>query len=121
MEIKTVTESNFKHLFTQEQRDSLWQYFIDHSKIQRNGYYGIIFYIQDEDDFYKRLYARYSGNYQRYDKLEKMFTRDNSTLNVVKNIARKNTQRINQIKNSRNYWLKALLFIQKKLKAYIFN
>jgi len=61
----------FKKSFSQEQEDALWQYFIDHSKIQKNGYYGIQFYVRDIDDFWRRLFARFTGEFRRYDKLEK--------------------------------------------------
>lgn len=61
---------HFKKTFTQEQEDVLWQYFIDHSKIQPNGYLGIMFYIKDIDDFWRRLFARKNG-FARYEKVDK--------------------------------------------------
>lgn len=63
--------TDFKRTFTQEQEDAIWQYFIDHSLIQDNGYFGIQFYIKDVDDFWRRVSARYYGDFTRYDVLEK--------------------------------------------------
>jgi len=61
----------FKKSFTQEQEDALWQYFIDHSRIQPNGYWWIMFYVRDIDDFWRRVYARYTGAIKRYDVKDK--------------------------------------------------
>jgi hypothetical protein len=62
---------DFKKSFTQRQEDSFWQYFIDHSTVEANGYYKILFHVKDIDDFWRRLYARYTGEFKRYDKLER--------------------------------------------------
>lgn len=61
----------FKRSFSKEQEDGIWQYIIDHSKVQPNGYLGIQFYVKDLDDFWRRVYARARGDFARYDKLEK--------------------------------------------------
>ncbi len=61
----------FKNTFNTDQKGAIWQYFIDHSVIQPNGYYGIMFYIKDLDDFWKRVYDRYTGDFKRYDISEK--------------------------------------------------
>ncbi len=63
--------TDFKKSFTSEQESALWQYFIDHSRIQPNGYVGILFYVKDMDDFWQRLYARYTGDFARYDVIKK--------------------------------------------------
>lgn len=63
--------TDFKKSFTQKQEDALWQYFIDHSKVQANGYFLIMFYCQNIDDFWRRLYARYTGDFHRYEIEEK--------------------------------------------------
>lgn len=61
----------FKKSFSQSQEDALWQYFIDHAQVQKNGYLGIQLYLRNVDDFWRRVHARYTGEFQRYDKLEK--------------------------------------------------
>lgn len=63
----------FKKTFTQKQEDALWQYFIDHSQVQRNGYYMILFFVRGVDDFWKRVSSRANGDYKRYSIQEKEF------------------------------------------------
>lgn len=73
-----------KKTFTQAQEDALWQYFIDHSKIQPNGYLGILFYVKDVDDFWRRLFYRYSGEYTRYDIEEKTRNQESQIARFLK-------------------------------------
>lgn len=61
----------FKKSFTQKQEDALWQYFIDHSRVQPTGYLGVLFYVKDVDDFWRRVYARANGDFMRYHKEDK--------------------------------------------------
>ena len=62
---------DFKKSFTQAQEDALWQYFIDHSQVQGNGYLGVMFYVRDVNDFWKRVHARANGDFHRYEKIDK--------------------------------------------------
>lgn len=54
----------------QKLKQAFWQYCIDHSKIQDNGYMGILFYVKDREDFFRRILARMNG-FSRYDIEEK--------------------------------------------------
>lgn len=52
-------------------KEAIWQYFLDHSKIQKNGYWGIMFYVKGERDFWSRVQSRYLSEFKRYDAEEK--------------------------------------------------
>lgn len=116
-----MNEIEFKETFTREQQEALWQYFIDHSQIQKNGFYGIQFYIRDENDFYKRLLARYNGDFLRYTKLEKQHIVDSQTCVVAMSIARRNDKISRKIENGSNYINKFLLFLNRKIRRYLFG
>ena len=115
-----MEEILFKETFTRKQQDALWQYFIDHSTIQKNGYYLILFYIRDENDFYKRLYARFTGNYQRYDKLEKQNENNKQYVFLQKKNADRKGRIVKEIDDGHNYYKKLILFIYRKTRGYLF-
>jgi len=48
-------------------KKAVWQFLIDHSKIQTNGYLGFLFYVRDEKDFWRRVKYRQLTGFQRYD------------------------------------------------------
>ena len=48
----------------------IWQYIIDHSQIQSNGYYGVQLYFRDKEDFWKRVEDRKNG-FKRYTEEQK--------------------------------------------------
>lgn len=52
-------------------KEAIWQYFLDHSKLQKNGYWGIAFYTKGERDFWQRVQARYLKEFIRYNAEEK--------------------------------------------------
>ncbi len=112
---------DFKKSFTQKQEDAIWQYIIDHSQVQKNGYLGIQLYVRDIDDFWKRIYARYTGDFQRYDKLEKQKLQDDRFIHVYKKIANKNGQRAEHIDRNGSWIEKAVLWIHRKSRDYIFG
>lgn len=62
-----MTWVDFKRTFTQEQEDALWQYLMDHSRVEVNGYYGVQLYFRDKDDFWNRVHSRATGEFIRYD------------------------------------------------------
>ena len=62
---------DYKKEYTAEQERDLWQYFMDHSKMQPNGYWQILFYVKDVNDFWRRLHYRHTGEFKRYDIVEK--------------------------------------------------
>lgn len=100
-----------KKTFTQAQEDALWQYFIDHSQIQPNGYLGIQFYIKNVDDFWRRLYYRYSGEYIRYDIEEKERHQDEQLARFLKAKKKIEDSRVNRL----------LFIIYKKLHKHLFK
>ena len=108
-----------KKSFTEEQREALWQYFIDHSQIQKNGYYGIQFYIKNEDDFWKRYTARYNLEFSRYSKLEKQMQSDLQALRFNERMGYKMNEKIKVIENGSNIFLKFMLFFYRKTRNII--
>ena len=76
---------DFKKTFTQKQEDAIWQYFIDHARVLRNGYFRIIFHVKDVDDFWQRLYTRYAGEFmrQKYEKLERASSKASFSLKIM--------------------------------------
>lgn len=109
----------YKKQFTQEQEDSLWQYFIDHSRIQKNGYFGIMFYVRDVNDFWKRLHARASGNFIRYDKLKKATAMADIELNVMRGKARQWNEICVKVDKTGNRKAKIALFLNRKTRDYL--
>ena len=100
-----------KKTFTKAQEDALWQYFIDHSRIQPNGYFGVQFYVKNVDDFWRRLFFRYSGEYIRYDIEEKERNQESQVARFLKAKHR--------IQDS---WLNRILFVvYKKLHRRLFK
>lgn len=110
-----------KNMFTQEQEDAIWQYFIDHSQLQKNGYWGIQFYVLDMNDFWRRLYARYSKQYARYNKLEKESQQQNNAYFISKRRGQKNDKIVNEIRIGNNYWKKFLFWVFKETKNRLFK
>lgn len=47
-------------------KDGLWQYMVDHKRIQPNGYAGIQLYVRNRKDFFERIQARIDGDFERY-------------------------------------------------------
>lgn len=103
--------TTLKKTFTKEQEEALWQYFIDHSKIQPNGYFGILFYVKNLDDFWKRLFYRYSGEYIRYDVEEKQRHQDEQIARFLKAKKRINETTLNLL----------LFALYKKLHRHLFK
>ena len=52
-------------------REAIWQWLIDHSKVEDTGFLNIRFYLKDQDDFWKRVHYRYTGQFERYNKIER--------------------------------------------------
>ena len=110
---------DLKKSFTQKQEDALWQYFIDHSKVQKNGFLGIMFYIKDVDDFWKRVCARYTGDFQRYDKLEKAEKQASTTAVYMANMASKMLAKVTHIEKNGKLLDKLMLKCYRISRDYI--
>ena len=109
----------FKKSFTEEQRDALWQYIIDHSMIQPNGYHGIQFYIRNEDDFWERVNSRYTLEYFRYNKLEKQNEAERQAERFAEKLGRNTTKKIQKIDEGNKLFDKIVLYIYRKSRDYI--
>ena len=55
----------------QKEKDAIWQYLIDHTSVQANGYMGVQLYYRDRKDFERRVEARKKGEVERYDAIKK--------------------------------------------------
>lgn len=53
-------------------KKAVWQYLLDHSKVQPNGYLGFLFYVKDEKDLWRRIKYRQTTGFQRYSPDEKI-------------------------------------------------
>lgn len=53
------------------ERDAVWQYLIDHTSVQSNGYMGVQLYYRDRKDFERRVEGRKNGEVERYDAVKK--------------------------------------------------
>lgn len=84
---------------------------IDHSQIQPNGYFGILFYVKNVDDFWKRLFYRYSGEYIRYDIEEKTRNQDSQIARFLKAKHKIEDSKLNRL----------LFIVYKKLHAHLFR
>ncbi len=108
-----------------ELKNAIWQYMIDHSQIQDNGYYGVQLYFKDRDDFFKRITARGMG-FKRYEEEQKEFIslkKQNiyQTYLVSRKKSERMDKRIKEIQNGRNILDKFLWFVQRKCKRYLFK
>jgi hypothetical protein len=113
--------THLKKSFTQNQEDAIWQYFIDHSKIQPNGYLGIMFYVKDVDDFWKRVYARYTGDFKRYDKLEKQMRQDSIAFSIMKADSRRKSKVTDRIDSDGTLKEKMILWLYRKTRDILFR
>lgn len=118
----------FKKSFTKEQEEGLWQYFIDHSQVQPNGYLGVQFYVEDVNDFWKRVYARVSGDFKRYEAQDKvtrqakyrMHYNDFLELQIVRRKGEKISDVCEEIDGGRNPWRKFLLWLYRHTREHLF-
>ena len=101
----------FKRTFTQKQEDALWQYFIDHSKVQDNSYLGIMFYVKDVNDFWRRVHARHTGAFQRYNKFQKQYTQGKREAELT---------RVRNLYKTKKLHKKVAFWLYRKLYDYLF-
>lgn len=55
----------------QELKRAVWQFLIDHSTTMADGAFRITFYVKNYDHLWKRVKARQTGAFKRYDLEEK--------------------------------------------------
>lgn len=112
---------DFKKSFTQQQEDALWQYFIDHSILETSTFFRISFGVRDVDDFWKRVYARYTGEFSRYNKLEKAQKQQQTAHNFEIARNRKHAEITNRIDASGSLWERLILWLHRKTKVMIYG
>ncbi len=121
--ISTIPESvqEFRKSFTKKQDDAIWQYLMDHSEIQKNGYWKIYFYIRDRSDFWRRVWARYNKDFERYDLMEKERVQISKQLKLEKRALKTQSEEISRIETSGTFKEKLLLSIYRFTYRKIFK
>lgn len=106
-------------------KQALYQFLIDHSRLQPDGYFRVLFYFKTPDELYKRIEARALGQFKRYDIEQK----ERSSEAVAKDFARLKwhdrrnefmNQRIKEIESG-NFWDRLLLFFYRKIRNKLFG
>lgn len=116
---------DFKKSFTQKQEDALWQYFIDHSRVMSTGYLGVLFYVKNVDDFWRRVFARANGDFQRYEKEDKE-TRQLKYIKLIRELrahrerAEHISRRCNHIDSEGSLYEKLVLFLYRRTRKHLF-
>lgn len=101
-------------------RSALWQWLIDHSSVSdKTGTYNIHVRLEDEDDMWSRIYYRYTGQYERYNKLEREINKRFTTYNVTQKITNDLAQKICKIDEGNDLKLKLILWIYRKTRDII--
>ena len=111
----------FKKSFTQEQENAIWQYFIDHSRIESSTFMRITFGIRDVNDFWKRVHARYAGNYSRYNKLEKAQKQQKLAHAFNTLLSNYYTDLTSHIENHGTWYQKTILWLHQKTRTIVFG
>lgn len=121
---------DFKKTFTQAQEDALWQYFLDHSRIQRNGYFCITFFVRNVDDFWRRLNARASGEFHRYEvedretaalQRREIYEKLLSELRYTRHISSRNSTISSEIDRAGSLWDRLLLRLYRYTRKALFE
>lgn len=113
-----------KYAEKSELKKAIWQYCIDHSRIQPNGYLGIMFYCKDQEDFWKRVKARQMG-FKRYNAEEKEIGQARIVelfrdYRYHQNRNRIINKRVEEIRKG-NLAEKIAWYVYKKTKKYLFK
>lgn len=80
-----------------------------------------MFYILDENDFYRRLLYRFNGEYKRYDVAEKEARAEKKQTKPYNSHSNRIVQVCQDIDRGRNYWKKFLLFINRRVRDHLFK
>lgn len=113
--------TEFKKSFTQEQEDAIWQWMIDHSKINKFGFFIINLSVKNVNDMWKRIFARYNGDFKRYEILEKQEKQQSVNLLITQKRMKHIADVSFSIDNGKNYYRKFLLWIHRKTRKLLFN
>lgn len=106
-------------------REAIWQYLIDHSQIQSNGYYGIQLYFLGQADFWRRVQSRMDGfsRYKIKDKERRAESKqfDFLTFKFYEKNAKRNGEIANRIDKSGTLKEKLMIWLYRKTKKYLFK
>ena len=121
MQLYMKPHQEFRKSFTAKQEEAIWQYFMDHANVENNGYFRVMFHVKNTDDFFRRLYARYNGDFKRYNIFEKEYEADKKAF--ARYIKRSSNfgQFERQIKDGWNIKNKIILYLYTKTKHYLFS
>jgi hypothetical protein len=117
-------EQWFKTTLDPNTRQAIWQYLVDHSSTDPNtGYFKIYIACRDEDDFWRRVEYRWTGEYRRYNILTKeknKYKNIRQQLDIYDKTNQKMSLRTQQILDSRNVIDKFLLYVYRMIKKRLF-
>jgi hypothetical protein len=108
-----------------ELKKAIWQYMIDHTRMQPNGYYGVQLYFKDQADFWRRVMDRMNG-FKRYEEEQKELVALRKQ-HIIKKYhvlrdAREHRQlKIEKIKNQGSLIQRILLEIYFRISQYLFK
>jgi len=101
-------------------RAALWQWLIDHANVsQKSASYFINLNISSEDEMWKRVYYRYTGQYERYNREEKEARRKFSTFMHIKTEHDTWVEKFSKVDKSRKLLDRLAIFFYKKTRDYI--
>lgn len=110
-------------------KQAIWQYLLDHSIVQQDGYMRVKFYIKDRNDLERRLRYRLDG-FERYkeediDKERKanieMIIKLKTASKYSAMYNRKKDKVVKDIKESNNIYKKLILYIHRKTRHYLYG
>lgn len=108
-----------KHLGPKKSK-AIWQYLIDHAQPLPDGFM-VTFFVNNEDDFWKRLEARYLGRYKRNDN-EDHLNRQLQMREHYKRMKRRSKRYhdvMTTIQRRGSLWQRLLLAAYQRLDAYV--
>lgn len=118
MKIHYADIDTFKNSMTAHMREAIWSYMTDHMSLAQDGSRKAYMIFRDEDDFWRRVYARYSGKFSKRDS-QKMTIEATIRAKKVGEILSTNAQKqlkLSTIRVSKNVYLRTLLKIHGLLE-----
>lgn len=100
-------------------REAIWQWLIDHSHTLPTGYLRIYCNLKNQDDFWKRVHYRYTGQFERYNKLEKANEQSFAAMKIQQRKAKEFGDRCQKISEEGNLYYKIILWLYRKTRNKI--
>jgi len=93
-------------------KNGLWQYLVDHYRIEPNGNLRVMFYVRDKADFFRRVQARVDGQFMRYEveKVEKDLSTVGEVYRQLQNLQRKQKEAL----NSEKFFIRVIAVLYRK-------